>query len=154
MGLTVATLLSSSSPVVAPLSPAAAAPSLHTRTLSAGFGESAQPGRGIIPVIIHPRVGHGGPKAAHGGVSRDQGGVGRGSHHGATQNVADAVGGATLQLGIEVGRAELVEGVGHGVLAHGCLDVRGELVQTVVEEESPRDVGLHGNQRLSLLFVQ
>lgn len=48
-----------------------------------------------------------------------------------------------LQLAVQA-RVELVERVGHGVLAHGRLELRGELVQTVVEQERPLDVWIHG----------
>lgn len=150
--LTVAALLSSSSPVVASLHPAAGA-SLHTWTL-ARFGESTQSSWGVIPVVIHPRSGHSATKTPHAGISGEQRGVGWGSHYRAAQDVADAVWRARLQLGVQVSRAELVKAVGHRILAHGRLYVRRELVQAVVEEERPGQVGLHGNQCVSCVFVQ
>lgn len=150
--LTVATLLSSSSPVIASLHPAAGA-SLHARTL-ARFGESTQSGWGVIPVIIHPRSGHSATETPHTGISREQRGVSLGSHYRTTQDVADAVWCARLQLGVQVAGAEFVEAVGHRVLAHGRLDIRRKLVQAIVEEKRPGQVGLHGNQRVSCVFVQ
>lgn len=149
---TVVALLSSSSPVVASLHPAAGA-SLHSLTLTR-FGESTQSCWGVIPVIIHPWSGHGATEPPHAGISWEQRGVSWGSYYRATQDVTDAMRRARLQLGVQVARAELVEAVGHRVLAHRRLDVGRELVQAVVKEERPGQVGLHGNQRVSSVFVQ
>lgn len=93
-------------------------------------------------------------EAAHGRVPRQQGGGGGSGarrahrHHGATEDVADAVRRPHRQLTAQA-RAELVEGVGgHRVLAHGGLELRGEVVQAVVEQERALDVWIHGKLRL------
>lgn len=120
--LTVGALLPSSSPVTAALCPAAHAATLH-RALCAKLGETTQR-RVVVSVVVHRRAGHGGAESSHGGVSGQQGGGTRGAHpdHGAAQDVADAVRRPWLQLAVEAW-VELVERVGHRVLAHGCLQV-------------------------------
>lgn len=121
--LTVGTLLPGPSPLVPSVHPAAAAFTLQTRTFDSGFRETAQSRWGVIPVIIHPWTGHGCPKATHGGVPGQQRRGSRAAHHGSTQDVTDAMRRAGLELRANVGGAELVEGVGNGVLAHRGLDV-------------------------------
>lgn len=142
--LTVGALLPCSSPVTAALRPAAHTAALHG-TLGSRLGESSQVGV-VVSVVVHGRAGDGGSEAAHGGVSGQQGGggaCGAHPHHGAAEDVADAVRGPRRQLAVEA-RVELVERVWHRVLAHWGLEVRGELVQAVVEQERPLDVGIHG----------
>lgn len=142
--LTVGALLSSSSPITAALRPAAHSAALHG-TLGSRLGESSQVGV-VVSVVVHGRAGDGGSESGHGGVSGQQGGGGAcGAHpyHGAAEDVADAVRGPRRQLAVEA-RVELVERVRYRVLAHWGLEVRGELVQAVVEQERPLDVGIHG----------
>lgn len=143
--LTVAALLPPSSPVTAALRPAAHTATLHG-ALCAGLGEAAQVGV-VVSVIVHRRAGDGGSEPPHGGVSGQEGGGARGAHpnHGAAQDVTDAVRGPCLQLAVE-GRVEFVERVGHWVLTHWRFEVRGELVQAVVEQERPLDVWIHGEK--------
>lgn len=141
--LTVGALLPPSSPVTAALCPAAHAATLHG-ALGARLREAAQGGV-VVSVIVHRRAGDGGAEPPHRGVSGQQGGGTGGAHpyHGAAQDVADAVRGPWWQLAVQAW-VELVERVGHWVLAHWCLEVRGELVQAVVEQERPLDVWIHG----------
>ncbi len=136
--LTVGTLLSGSSPLVPSVHPAAAAFTLQTRTFDSGFRKTAQSRWGVIPVIIHPWTGHGCPKATHGGVPGTvaQGFPGSPSMDRLRMSLMPC-GVPAWRLSVDVGGAELVEGVGNGVLAHRGLDVWGELVQAVVEEEGP-----------------
>lgn len=142
--LTVGALLPSSSPITAALRPAAHAAALHG-TLGSRLGESSQVGV-VVSVVVHGRAGDGGSEPGHGGVSGQQGGggtCGAHPHHRTAEDVADAVRGPRRQLAVEA-RVELVERVRYGVLAHWGLEVRGELVQAVVEQERPLDVGIHG----------
>lgn len=141
--LTVGALLPASPPVAAALRPAAHAATLHG-TLGAGLGEAAEV-RVVVSVVVHRRIVDRGAEPPHGGVSGQQrGGGARGAHahHGAAQDVTDAVWGARLQLAVEA-RVELVEGIRHRVLAHRGLQVRGKLVQAVGEQERPLDVRIH-----------
>lgn len=140
--LTVGALLPASPPVAAALRPAAHAATLHG-TLGAGLGEAPEV-RVVVSVVVHRRVIDRGAEPPHGGVSRQQRGGARGAHahHGAAQDVTDAVGGARLQLAVEAW-VELVEGIRHRVLAHRGLQVRGKLVQAVGEQERPLDVRIH-----------
>lgn len=110
--LTVGALLPPSSPVTAALGPAADTTTLHV-AVGARLGEAAQRGV-VVPVIIHGRAADRGAKPTHGGVPGQQGGGARGahSHHGAAQDVADAVRGPCGQLAVQA-RAELVERVWH-----------------------------------------
>lgn len=120
--LTVGALLPPSSPLTAALSPAAHTATLHV-ALSAGLGEAAQV-RVVVSVVVHRRAGDRGAEASHGGVSREQGGgtCGAHPHHGAAQDVADAVWGPCLQLAVQA-RVQLVERVRHRILAHRGLQV-------------------------------
>lgn len=119
--LTVAALLPSS-PITGALCPAAHTAALH-RALGANLGEAAQR-RVVVSVVVHGRAGYGGAEAAHGGVPRQQcgGASGAHSHHGAAEDVVDAVWRPWLQLAVEAW-VELVERVGHGVLAHRSFKV-------------------------------
>lgn len=141
--LTVGALLPPSSPVTAALCPAAHTASLHG-TLGTRLGEAAQRGV-VVSIIVHGRAGDRGAEPPHGGVSRQQSGGSCRAHpnHGSAQDVADAVGRPCLQLAVQT-RVKFVERVGHWVLAHRCLELRGELVQAVVEQERPLDVWIHG----------
>lgn len=141
--LTVGALLPPSSPLTAAFCPAVYTATLH-RALSAGFGEAAQWGI-VVSIVVHGSAGDRGAEPPHAGVSGQQGGGARGAHpdHGAAQDVTDAMRRPWLQLAVQA-RAELVEGVGHWVLAHWCLDVWGELVEAVVKQERPLDVWIHG----------
>lgn len=128
--LTVRALLPGSPPITAALSPAAHGAALHG-TLDSRFGEPSQVGV-VVSVVVHGRAGDGRPEACHGGVTGQQGGGGTcrsHPHHRATEDVADAVRGPRRQLAW----VELVERVRYRVLAHWGLEVRGELVQAVVE---------------------
>lgn len=146
--LTVGALLPPPPPVAAALRPAAHA-ATPRGTLGARLGEAGKVGV-VVSVVVHRRVVDRGAKAPHGGVPRQQRGGARGAHahHGTAQDVTDPVRGARLQLAVEPG-VELVEGVRHRVLAHGGLQVRGELVQAVGEQERPLDVGIHVDARSS-----
>lgn len=142
--LTVGALLPRSPPITAAFRPAAHAAALHG-TLHSRLGESAQVGV-VVSVVVHGRAGDGGSEPGHGGVPGQQGGGGAcGAHpdHRTAKNVADAVRGPRRQLAVEAW-VELVERVWYRVLAQGGLEVRGELVQAVVEQERPLDVGIHG----------
>lgn len=120
--LTVAALLSPSSPVTAAFCPAAHTATLHG-TLSARLGEASQVGV-VVSIVVHGCASDRGGKPPHGGVSGQQGGGARGAHpnHGAAQDVTDSVRRPSLQLTVEA-RVELVERVGHRVLAHWGLEV-------------------------------
>lgn len=140
--LTVGALLPAPPPLAAALPPAAHAVALHG-TFAAQVGV-------VVSVVVHRCVIDRGAKASHGGVARQQRGGARGAHanHGTAQDVADAVWGPRLQLAVEA-RVELVERIWHRVLAHGGLQVRGELVQAVGEQERTLDVGIHVDGRSS-----
>lgn len=110
--LTVAALLSPSSPVTAALRPAAHAATLHG-ALGGRLVEASQVGV-VVSVVVHGCASDRGAKPPHGGVSGQQGGGARGAHpyHGAAQDVTDAVRRPSRQLTVEA-RVELVERVGH-----------------------------------------
>lgn len=118
-------------------------------TVSTGLGEAAQV-RVVVSVVVHRCIIDRGAKASDGGVPRQQRGGTRGAHahHGTAQDVADAMWGPRLQLAVEA-RVELVERIRHRVLAHRGLQVRGELVQAVGEQERTLDVRIHVDDRNS-----
>ena len=108
-----------------------------------GPGGILVPSLGKIPhlgAIVDP-LGAQSTKACHVGVAGEQAAVRCG--HGPAQDVCDAVGGPGSQLGAQPRGAELVEGVLHGVLAHGRLHLRELSQRRVVQQEGSLQVGLH-----------